>query len=109
MHTVTRCFNTNTVNWTEALECWDYSVRNHHEVRIGMPGYLVSHEAHTIAKVKPRLEELGCKDAHLYMNISLLGDTYGAHSDDRDVWYWQCEGKTLWRVDDCEYELESVC
>lgn len=106
MHTVTKNFHTPTVDWNSALECWDYCVRNHHEVRIGMPGYLVCHEANTIEMIKPVLQKLNCKDAHLYMNISLLGDTYGKHSDDRDVWYWQCQGQTRWSVDENEYVLD---
>lgn len=40
--------------------------------------------------------------AHLYMSISVHSEVYGRHRDTADVWYWQCQGITRWKVWDTE-------
>jgi hypothetical protein len=43
--------------------------------------------------------------AHLYLSMSVHSEVYGRHNDNADVWYWQCQGITRWKVweNDQEY------
>lgn len=98
-------FDVNVITWQEALNNFNASVLNHEEIKIGHPGFFVSHSAHTIESLKPILEKIKCDIAHLYMNITVLGDTFGEHQDTDDVWFWQCQGVTEWLVEDKIYVL----
>lgn len=98
-------FDTNILTWQEALDNFNFSVANHEEIKIGYPGFFVSHSAHRIENLKPVLEKVDCDVAHLYMNITIIGETFGKHQDEDDVWFWQCQGTTKWTIENISYTL----
>jgi ribosomal protein L16 Arg81 hydroxylase len=40
------------------------------------------------------MKKLNTADAHLYINITIKGNTYGNHCDNVDVYFCQCQGQT---------------
>ena len=47
-----RAYNTQVVDWTEALTSFDKSVLTNKEIKFNYPGFFVSHEGHEIPKIK---------------------------------------------------------
>tara|TARA_Y100000004_G_scaffold195512_2_gene262693 strand:+ start:184 stop:591 length:408 start_codon:yes stop_codon:yes gene_type:complete len=100
-------YNKNCPSWQELLENFNNSVKDKKLIRHNCLGFFFSDEAHKLKLVKNVLDDLKLVTAHLYMNISEDGDTYGRHCDDVDVYYWQVQGKTMWKFDNETYILNS--
>tara|TARA_Y100000114_G_scaffold59471_1_gene54417 strand:- start:1279 stop:1689 length:411 start_codon:yes stop_codon:yes gene_type:complete len=100
-----RAYNTQVVDWTEALTSFDKSVLTNKEIKFNYPGFFVSHEGHEIPKIKKVLTDLDCNSAHLYFNITIKAETFGKHKDTVDVYYWQCQGMTRWMIEDRDVVL----
>ena len=100
-------FNMICPEWQEILENFNNSVKDNREVKHNCLGFFFSNNADKIEKVRNVLNELKLYTAHLYINISEDGDTYGRHCDDVDVYYWQIQGKTIWEFDDKKYTLNK--
>ena len=88
-----------TVTWDELIENYDYSAKNNRLTTFKKPGFFVSHDGHMIEKLKPVLKALDCNEAFAYFNITTAAETFPKHRDDCDIIYWQCIGKTLWKVE----------
>lgn len=97
---LTKQYNLDVINWTEAFLNYDISVHQNKEIKFTYPGFFVSHEGHRIEKVKNVLKDLDCNIAHLYFNISTKAKTFGKHKDVMDVYFWQCQGATKWIIED---------
>ena len=102
-----KSYNNNCPTWQELLENFNNSVIDKQDIKHNSLGFFFSDEAHKIISVKNVLDDLKLVTAHLYMNISEDGDTYGRHCDDVDVYYWQVQGKTMWKFDNETYILNS--
>lgn len=89
-------FDLNVPSWNEILKNFDNSVLNNEQVKHNCLGFFASFNAHRIKKVKKIMKKLNAIDAHMYINITKKGDTYGNHYDDVNVYYWQCQGQTKW-------------
>ena len=100
MFNIQQKFDTNIVTWQEAIDNINQSMLNKEEVKIKEPGHYVVHEAQRIWSVQKILERLRLKYAHLYMNMVVDTGTFGNHKDEMNVWYWQCEGRTKWIIDE---------
>lgn len=92
-------FNFNVPSWEEILDNFNESVIKKEDIRGNDFGFFVSHDAHRIPLVKKVLNSLDLNEAHLYMNIAVLGGSFGKHKDEVDVYYWQVQGKTVWDVE----------
>lgn len=58
------------------------------------------------SKIK-KITDLSCS-AHCYISLLEISSTFGRHNDTSDVFFWQVQGKTHWRVEQgsvFEYEL----
>ena len=100
-------FNLNCPSWQVLLNNLNNSVKFTGEVKHQCLGFFFSNEAYKIEEVNKILNQLKLKYAHLYINITENGGTYGKHCDVVDVHYWQVQGKTIWQIDEKEYELDS--
>tara|TARA_B100002019_G_C21207882_1_gene567719 strand:+ start:40 stop:471 length:432 start_codon:yes stop_codon:yes gene_type:complete len=101
----TKEYNLDVLSWTEAFLNYDLSVKLNEEIKFSEPGFFVCHSGHRIEKVKEILNDLNCKIAHLYFNITTIAKTFGNHKDTMNVWFWQCQGATKWIIDNDEYIL----
>lgn len=100
-------YNPQVPSWQTCLENFNQSVLDDELIKHNCLGFFVSHSAHKIQEVKNVLNDLNLTEAHLYMNITLHGGTFGRHNDNIDVFFWQVQGKTKWVFDDgTEYLLE---
>ena len=89
----------NTVTWEELFENYDYSTKNNRLTAIFYDGFFQAHDGHMIEKLKPVLKALDCNEAFAFFNLTTASKTWPKHKDDYDVIYWQCIGKTLWKVE----------
>lgn len=89
-------FDLKVPTWQEILCNLNESILNNEEVRHNCLGFFASFNAKKIKKVLNVMEKLKAVDAHLYVNITINGKTYGNHCDKMDVYFWQCQGKTKW-------------
>jgi mannose-6-phosphate isomerase-like protein (cupin superfamily) len=89
----------NTVTWDELFENYDYSTKNDRITAIYYDSLFLSHDGHMIEKLKPVLKALDCNEAFAFFNLTSNSETWPEHKDDYDVIYWQCIGKTLWKVE----------
>jgi len=104
----TKGYNKKIVSWKDALDNFNWSLNNNDDIKHNDFGFFVSHRADQIKRVKPVLEDLKCNSAHLYFNIITKAKTFGNHKDTMDVWFWQCQGKTKWIIEDkTVYNLNS--
>jgi len=103
---VKKQFNLNTPSWEELLFDLNFSYIKNEDFKNSNPGFFVSHSAFRIKKVQSVLKELKLQNAHLYINI-LNTQTFGAHKDDMDVWFWQVKGQTIWEIENNQYTLEE--
>jgi len=102
---VRRKFNLDTVTWQEAIDNLDYTINNKLELKMKEPGFYVSFSAHHIPSTMKVLEQLEQKYAHMYMNLATSTGTFGNHVDTMKVIYWQCQGQTLWIIDEREQHI----
>jgi ribosomal protein L16 Arg81 hydroxylase len=99
-------YDLNCPSWETLLDNLNNSVINGDDVKHNCLSFFFSDNAKIIPEVKNILNKLNLRLAHLYVNITQKGDTYGRHSDTVDVYYWQVQGKTSWEFDDEKYILE---
>jgi ribosomal protein L16 Arg81 hydroxylase len=99
-------YDMNCPDWNNILNNLNNSVINGDDVKHNCLGFFFSDNARVMPEVKNILNKLNLTLAHLYINITQNGDTYGRHSDTVDVYYWQVQGKTNWQFDDEKYILE---
>lgn len=104
---IRRKFNLNCPSWQNILINLNDSVNNNKDIKHNCLGFFFSDEANKIQEVQKVLEELKLNNAHLYINITENGGTYGRHNDVIDVYYWQVQGKTIWKFDNDEYAINS--
>jgi ribosomal protein L16 Arg81 hydroxylase len=98
-------YDTNVIGWQELLNNFNESAERQEHVKHVPLGFFVSHSANRMPKVQSLMKKLGCDTAHLYMNVSQHGGSFGRHVDDVDVYFWQCQGSSKWVMDDCEFIL----
>jgi ribosomal protein L16 Arg81 hydroxylase len=89
-------FDLKIPTWDELLSNLNESILNEEEVRHNCMGFFACFEAHRLEKVAAVMKKIGAVDAHLYINISTNGKTFGNHCDTMDVYFWQCQGMTKW-------------
>lgn len=99
-------WNKDVVNWDEVIQTYNIATENDELVKINLPGFFVSHNAHLIEKVQKSMKKVFAVDAHAYFNISVRGNTFGWHQDTVDVYYWQCIGRVKIHIEDEEFLLE---
>ena len=93
-------YNNNVLGWDIILNNFNESVKRNTLIKHNPIGFFVSHDAHDIPELKPVLKDLKCKVAHLYFNIDASSKTFGSHKDTMDVWFWNCQGRTKWIIED---------
>ena len=93
-------YNKKTLSWKILLDNFNKSVIKGNLIKHNPIGFFVSHEAHKIPELKKVLKKLNCKTAHLYFNITTTSKTFGKHRDNVDVWFWNCQGKVKWIMED---------
>lgn len=102
-----KSYNKNIPSWETCLENFNTSVVNNGLIKHNCLGFFVSHDAHNINEVKTVLADLKLTVAHLYMNITIHGGSFGKHKDEDTVFFWQAQGKTKWQFENnYEYLLE---
>jgi mannose-6-phosphate isomerase-like protein (cupin superfamily) len=102
-----KSYNTNVPTWDSCLSNFNQSVIDNDIIKHKCFGFFVSHQAHLISEVQHVLSDLQLRVAHLYMNITVHGGSFGRHQDSDNVFFWQAQGQTIWSFDDnTEYLLE---
>lgn len=100
-------YNTDVPSWETCLNNFNQSVLDNDIIKHRCFGFFVSHRAHTIPEVQTVLDDLALRVAHLYINVTTHGGSFGRHQDGDDVYFWQVQGSTMWTVDHYgEYILE---
>lgn len=106
---------TDTVSWDESFDYLTKVVEE--ESNIKLPGKyftIVTHTAHThihkVHVVNEHLKNIKNRndypvEAHMYMGLTGMSESFGPHSDDCEVLFWQCIGRTQWTVNDNIYIL----
>jgi ribosomal protein L16 Arg81 hydroxylase len=93
-------YNKNILSWDILLNNFNESIIKGNFIKHNPVGFFVSHDAHNIPELKKILKDLNCKIAHLYFNITTTSKTFGKHKDSMDVWFWNCQGKIKWIIED---------
>ena len=102
-----KAYDKNVPDWSTCIENFNESANNNDIIKHHCPGFFVSHRAHLIKEVTTILQRLNLKHAHLYMNVTTRSHGFGNHRDEDDVYFWQCQGKTEWVIEDnTSYFLE---
>ena len=96
----------NVLTWNEIFLNFDLASKSKELIKHNPIGFFVSHSAWRIERLKPIMKDLEVDDAHLYFNITTVGDNFGNHKDDEDVYFWQCQGLSKWLIENKEYILE---
>jgi len=91
-------YNFNVPSWDSILYNYNQALITGRPIKHTCPGFFVSPDAHEIDKVKPVMQDLKCKVAHLYFNVC-IGPTFGRHVDDVEVYFWQCHGIIHWIIE----------
>ena len=99
-------YNNKVPSWDSLLKNFNNSVINKNNIKHNCLGFFVSHNANEIEEVKEVLKDLKLIEAHLYLNITTHGKTFGKHTDVDDVYFWQVKGQTEWIIKDNKYLLD---
>ena len=102
---VTKNFNKQVLSWNDIFYNFEESVANKELIKYAPTAFYVIHNGHRIKKLKNILKKLDCRAAHIYFNLCAQEINFGRHNDDRDVWFWQCQGKSKWLVENKEFIL----
>ena len=90
----------------ESLIRNDLAAKSKELIKHNPIGFFGCHSAWRIDRLIPIIEDLNVDDAHLYFNITTVGENFGNHKDNEDVYFWQCQGISKWIIEDKEYILE---
>ena len=96
----------NVLSCNEIFLNFDLAAKSKELIKHNPIGFFVCHSAWRIDRLKPIMEDLNVDDAHLYFNITTVGENFGNHKDNEDVYFWQCQGISKWIIEDKEYILE---
>ena len=105
------------ITWDEAFDYFTKVVNENSIIKT--PGRfftLVTHTAHLhidrVGAVCDQLTNLKNRqymnmpvEGHMYKGLTAMSESFGPHSDDCEVVFWQCLGQTQWTVDDSVYTL----
>ena len=108
---------TDTISWDDSFDYFTKVVEEGSP--IGHPGNaytIISHTAHLhIDKVKNICNYLKTLknrndinytvEGHMYMGLTAMSESFGPHSDNCEVIFWQCIGQTQWTVNNKVYIL----
>ena len=97
------------IDWQIYIDNFNYSANQESStIKFNQLAFYVSDDAIKIKELKPLFEKIKPTFAHLYLSLSNLDETFGAHTDTMDVWFWQGIGKTLWTTYENETENENT-
>jgi len=99
-------FDKKVLSWDEIFQNFNESVERNELIKFKQVAAYVIHNANRIERLKNVLHKLNCTKAHIYLNLCAEKINFGRHNDDRDVWFWQCQGQSRWVLDDREFILE---
>lgn len=113
-HYVFRNLNLNTPSWNDILEHLNRNIVSKRKMKILDNLGFVYFDADQIPSVNLLLSEIkkltdkNCS-AHCYISLLEISNTFGRHNDNADVFFWQVQGSTHWRVEEdskiYEYKL----
>lgn len=84
--------------WKDVIEEINYRVVNGGEIKTLQNFGMVMFDCERIKNVKETMKKLSAVSADCYVSFSEHSYSYGEHSDDCDVLFWQVIGKTKWDV-----------
>ena len=108
---------TDTISWDESFDYFTKVVNENSIIKT--PGQfftLVTHTAHLhidkvqvvcehLKNLKNRINTQYPVEGHMYMGLTAMSESFGPHSDDCEVMFWQCIGQTQWTVNNKVYVL----
>ena len=103
-HFVFRNLNLTTPTWSEILENLNQTIVSKSKMKMLDNLGFVFFDAERMLSVNNVLTEIKkitdrpCT-AHCYVSLLEISSTFGRHSDTSDVFFWQVQGNTLWRVE----------
>ena len=113
-HFVFRNLDLTAPTWGEILESLNQTIVSKSKMKMLDNLGFVFFDAERMESVNSLLTEIKkitdrpCT-AHCYVSLLEISGTFGRHSDTSDVFFWQVQGNTLWKVEQgattCEYEL----
>lgn len=96
-------YNPDVLSWSDVFEAmddgWNNDEDRKHMIHRGI-GFFVIHNGRRLKQLKPMLEDLACRHAHIYVNLVANDRDFGRHADGMDVWVWQCIGVSHWFVEE---------
>ena len=103
-HHVFRNLNLKTPEWSDVLEHLNRNIVSKAKMKVlGNLGF-VYFDAERMPEVNLLLTEIKklsdkpCS-AHCYVSLLEISNTFGRHNDNADVFFWQIQGSTQWRVE----------
>ena len=99
-------FDKQVLSWDDVFHNFNESASRNELIKFKQLAAYVIHNAHRIEKLKTILHKLNCTVAHIYINLCAEKINFGRHDDDMDVWFWQCQGRSKWVLDDAQFILE---
>ena len=113
-HFVFRNLDLTTPTWSEILENLNQTIVSKSKIKVLDNLGFVFFDAERMESVNSLLTEIKkitdkpCT-AHCYVSLLEISNTFGRHNDTSDVFFWQVQGNTLWKVEQgettCEYKL----
>lgn len=91
------------IDWQVYIDSLNYSANSGNTIKFSQVAFYVTDDAIKIKELKPLFEKIKPTFAHLYLSLTNLDETFEAHIDTMDVWFWQAIGKTHWKT----YETEQ--
>ena len=102
------------IAWEPILENIGFSMVRQGELRMLANGGMVGYHGQRIPAVRSIMNEISASapewspSAHVFVSMAETSAGYGRHEDDSDLWYWQVQGKTQWRVEHESGNFEAV-
>lgn len=103
-HFVFRNLDLTTPSWNEILENLNQTIVSKSKIKVLDNLGFVFFNAERMSSVNNLLTEIkkitdkSCT-AHCYISLLEISNTFGRHNDTSDVFFWQVQGQTIWRVE----------
>jgi len=102
---VTKNFDKKVLSWEDIFQNFNESVEKNELIKFKQIASYVIHNANRIKNLKNVLHKLNCTVAHIYFNLCAEKINFRRHNDDMDIWFWQCQGKSKWLVENKKFIL----
>jgi mannose-6-phosphate isomerase-like protein (cupin superfamily) len=101
-----RAWNPVEFTWDDVWTDYQYNIDNDRPIAVQQHGMVSYFTDFAVPRIGEICDEVGVREAHLYVAFHKDYPSLGKHHDQADVLFLQCIGSTVWSVQNKTYRLK---